>query len=385
MIKTGATVLWQRLPIHLTTTIPQLANFGIYSDAPDSINGVPVINTLANISNTSMLMDVFDGYHRQVEILDNHYNLELWTPEANVRYPWDMDKFKNVPMVYHAYHTMPVAKWYIFMDADTFIFWDGMFKWLDTLNSDDLLYLGSAAMMGGELFAHGGSGVIMSGALIRKVFDVNNFDFMKWEHRADTVCCGDFVISRLFHEAGVDVPNLAEKPAEWRIQGEPPKFVYFGDGKWCEQILTFHHVTPHDINELRQFEIKHKSETILYRDIYKEFVMPYLQVGRQEHWDNQARALEFTAKDDQDEPAHKSYDNCRQKCIEWDGCLEFRYKQGYCGMADWLVYGVRDVQPDGKTYSSEWMLDRIRELRKRSGCDSDILPYGQDEGSFWQS
>ncbi|KAK9475741.1 hypothetical protein V1514DRAFT_370284 [Lipomyces japonicus] len=392
MIKTGATVLWQRLPIHLSTTLPQLRHFALYSDAADVIAGIPVIDVLENVSSTIKQSDQFDTYRKQQDLLAQHANIELYESKAEIDGGWNLDKYKNLPMVAHAYRTMPSAKWYVFMDADSYILWPNLMRWLKRINHEDKLYMGSVAYLEGEPFAHGGSGVIMSHALVSSVFGGDEPDIEhKYEEYTSWHCCGDHVLAHAFNERGTGVVSGESYPyVSWRIQGEPPVSVRYNKQNWCNEIVTFHHLSSHDVEKLYEFENQFDvNEAIKYADVYHHFIMPYIQEGVIEEWDNLSEARQYSKdrEDDQENPqvtAYNSFDDCSKKCDEWNDCLQFRFKPGYCGLCSHVRLGTKDVNQDQTDrFKSKWKIDRIRNMRKQSGCD-DIEKFST-EGSFFQT
>ncbi|KAK9371932.1 uncharacterized protein V1513DRAFT_406365 [Lipomyces chichibuensis] len=392
MIKTGASVLWQRFPIHIATTLPQLPHFAVYSDAPDVVAGIPVIDILNKTGQITMDSPQYETYRQQKTLLSQHANIELW--EANINGAWNLDKYKNVPMVAHGYRTFPTAKWYIFMDADTYILWPNMMRWLSSINHDDLLYMGSVTYAGrNSPFVHGGSGVVMSGALVRSTFGKEPDLGSAYEVYAKGRCCGDSVLAQAFKDRGVfpvlsgdNYPNVS-----WRFQGgfccedqaDIPANVRHNKQNWCEEITTFHHVTPHDISQLYEFEQKFpREQPILFKDVYHEFVMPYLQDGRRDNWDNLADIREYpeslnpkqVERDEEWRKEHPkqskppilnydSYENCSALCRKWEE--------------------LGKKQLDGnKTFSSFWFLERIRNIRDSSGCDP--VNAAPEEGAFFR-
>ncbi|KAK9460863.1 uncharacterized protein V1516DRAFT_624367 [Lipomyces oligophaga] len=380
MIKTGATVLWQRLPIHMTATIPKLQNYAIYSDAPDVIDGHPVIDILAYTEPSVKNSDSFRGYQRQSRLINEHANVELYEKEANIENSWDLDKFKNIRMITHAYRTKPDAKWYIFIDGDSYVFWSNMFAWLNTLNPEEYLYLGSQTYVNDLSFAHGGSGVVLSGALVRKVFGSKDLNLRRWDQIASENCCGDFVVALLLREAAqVEVSSETEYPYSYfKIQGEPQFSIRHTSRNWCEPIVTLHHLTDHDVSQLREFERDfYQSEEqvvlktpILYRDIYHKFVMPYICRGRRDSWDNMSDGQEINIDNAGDgELAHTSYNQCRQKCVDIEDCMQFKFRQGSCVLSTNIRLGKMDMNEENE-FASEWMVDRIRRVRQNSPCDS---------------
>ncbi|KAK9364893.1 hypothetical protein V1509DRAFT_634924 [Lipomyces kononenkoae] len=410
MIKTGASVLWQRFPIHIATTLPQVPHFAIYSDAPDMVAGIPVVDILNETGQTTMESKPYRTYREQQALLSEHANIELW--EAGIQGAWDLDKFKNVPMVAHGYRTFPTAKWYIFMDADTYILWPNMMRWLSSINHEDLLYMGSITYESAQLpFAHGGSGVVMSGALVRSTFGKEPDLGHAYENYAQRRCCGDAVLARVFKDRGVTavVSRDSYPHVSWRFQGgfccedqaEVPSNVRHNKENWCKEITTFHHVTPHDITQLYEFEQKFpRDQPILFKDVYHEFVMPYLQEGRRDNWNNLADIREYPEslnpqniqrdkawrKEHPEAPEpiipdYDSFEKCDKLCQEWGECVQFRYRPGYCGLSNNVRLGKKQLNSD-KAFSSFWFLDRIRAIRHDSGCDPvDTVP---EEGSFFR-
>lgn len=72
---------------------------------------------------------------------------------------WKLDKWKFLPMVNRTIHEYPTKKWYIFVEADSFIFWRSALQYLNLLDYTKPHYSGSQMYIGDVLFAHGGSGL----------------------------------------------------------------------------------------------------------------------------------------------------------------------------------------------------------------------------------
>ncbi|EOD46740.1 putative glycosyltransferase family 31 protein [Neofusicoccum parvum UCRNP2] len=147
MVKTGATALWQRLPIHLSTTLSdgtRTPNIAIYSDAATAIAGRPIVDVLANASSALRASPDFRTWHavraaaRDNRYLDQQGDEALYVPGA-----WRLDKYKFVPMVAHAARNFPGKQWYVFMEDDTFYFWDSLYAWLATFDADEPVFGGS--------------------------------------------------------------------------------------------------------------------------------------------------------------------------------------------------------------------------------------------------
>jgi hypothetical protein len=127
LVKTGATSIWRRMPAHMSTTLSNPAltpNIIYYSDSPDNINGNPVIDVLANVSESLKSSPDFTLYNRVKEIDDDNLYLESGSMEGDFSLPggWRLDKYKFVPMFQHVAEYMPDKNWYIYMEVSYSIF-----------------------------------------------------------------------------------------------------------------------------------------------------------------------------------------------------------------------------------------------------------------------
>lgn len=102
-------------------------------------------------------------------------------------------------------HEHPDMKWYVFIEADTFVLWSMLQQYLSTLDPNKLIYAGSQMFIAGVLFAHGGSGFVVSQPAMRKV--VNHYAAHKFEIETFTDghghWAGDCVLGKDFIDSGV--------------------------------------------------------------------------------------------------------------------------------------------------------------------------------------
>ncbi|KAK4548706.1 hypothetical protein LTR86_011339, partial [Recurvomyces mirabilis] len=82
---------------------------------------------------------------------------------------WKLDKWKFLPMVNRTLHERPSMKWYVFIEADTFLLWSQLLQYLSVLDSTQPIYAGSQLFAHGDIFAHGGSGFIVSLPALQKI------------------------------------------------------------------------------------------------------------------------------------------------------------------------------------------------------------------------
>uniref|UniRef100_A0A060TIJ0 ARAD1D46882p n=1 Tax=Blastobotrys adeninivorans TaxID=409370 RepID=A0A060TIJ0_BLAAD len=407
MIKTGASVLWDRLPIHLLTTLTRVPKFAIYSDAPASVAGHEVIDIFTNITEETRNHEKFTMYRAQKKIHDDQGVFDPGTTVHNGG--WELDKFKNIPMLAHAYSVSPESDWFVFMDADSYIMLDALGSWLGTLDPDLALYLGSMAFLGDLPFAHGGSGVVLSRKAVEETIGKHPEYLAEYEREAFGVCCGDALVAKMLRDKmGLEISRGTQEYPHigWRFQGNSFYDVMVTEEKWCQNILTFHHLTPHDVEVLWEYErLKgpYRSD-ITYGDIYRDFYLPFID-KRKENWDNLASQKAFKRAGDGVDPENHypfdSFEACEQACKDWDKCMNFRYlpHAGYCGLSAEIKLGfpVSDdnkhghtEDPDNKEAISGWNIERIQQVRRNLDCDplgdreehNDDPRYDRSEGWY---
>lgn len=439
LLKTGYTVQWERIPMHLLTTLTRFPNFGIYSDAASSVGGYEVMDVLADLPESILKNPQLDLYVEQQKSRRGHaqYPAKSFTQNKQNQLngqAWIMDKFKNLPMLYHAWKSSPDQDWYFMIDDDTFVLADNLGKFLATLDPNKPYYLGSAVAGLNHIFAHGGSGIVLSKGLMKKAFDHPKIEewLDEYAHRALQECCGDFLLAAFLKEK-VDIDlNLAASGR--KFQGEPIAKVACHRQNWCSEIVTFHHSSPRDMELLWEYErvrsyystnmrdsyvfspadapIMLENPSITYGDIYTDFIKPYLKPMRS-NWDNNAKEFQFSwladmrgqkatvddylRNDGFSDKPYTSVDQCRQACLGNPDCVMFRYDpfQKYCGYSTSLTlgnaipvssaalhgdsevikmlkkHGINTPRTQSQGMYSEWRFDRIEAMRSKLACDPE--------------
>ncbi|KAK9460382.1 uncharacterized protein V1516DRAFT_676476 [Lipomyces oligophaga] len=377
MIRTGASRLWEYIPQQLATTGRQVPHLAVYSDAPDEVDGLPIIDIFAHISKKILKSNEFDCYRKQQKYLKSLGSSRLYTTKNAIQGMDAIERYKIMPMVMHAYNEKPDADWYILMEDSSYVVWTSMMVWLNAINADDKLYLGKQAYINEEEFAHSGSVVIMSGALIRSTFGADPKFVSKYDDYTRQDCCGDHVLGHAFHDvdvtikAGYDYPHIA-----FRLQNEEPVFVKYNSDNWCYEIASFHNVKPAEFQKFFDFERAYQKESIFYHQLYKHYAMPYI-TDRVEGWNNGASDQDYYKGDPREENADEigwtSLDACDNRCDDWDDCKQFRWKEGHCDLGSSIQLGAADNSDN--PWTSGWRVDRIRSMRSDRACDF----LGEDE------
>ncbi|KAI0134219.1 hypothetical protein BJ170DRAFT_190808 [Xylariales sp. AK1849] len=284
VMKTGATEAFDKVPAHLLTTLQCLPDFLIFSDMEQQIGKYHIYDVLANVEESAKAHNNdFDLYRDQKECPVSQKSCVDAREEGHKA--WNLDKYKFLPMMEQTWRMRPGRDWYIFAEADTYVFWANMIHWLrnqSDLNPKERIYLGSRSFIGGTPFAHGGSGYVLSGTLLRHLIDHHPGVVKQYNKKGAHECCGDLMLAQALDE----YENVKIRQAWPMFNGEKPSTLPFGPGHWCEPILTMHHMNAEEISSVWQFEQTRKTDgTLMMKDLYNALVSPKMQVQRQD-WDN---------------------------------------------------------------------------------------------------
>ena len=224
LLKTGAATSWRRLPLHLLTTFAndRIPNFAIYSDASERLSSsVETIDIIANVSHIIQEVDpeAYHIYATQQEALRPHiYREQAGLPgdeipavsEDGNPVGWTLDRYKFLPMLAHARENWPDAKWVVYIEDDTYIFWQNIIRWLSRRSHQEVVYFGATSGPTIARFAQGGSGIAFSQALMTKLFASDNSAGLEvWGKHTAQSCCGDVVLGDVLRDHGIRV-NLGE-------------------------------------------------------------------------------------------------------------------------------------------------------------------------------
>ncbi|KAI1820301.1 glycosyltransferase family 31 protein [Xylaria intraflava] len=286
VMKTGATESFERIPTQLLTTMSCLpeSDFLLFSDLEQQMGSYHLYDALSEIdeADKDRIAD-FSLYRSQQECaVSQKLCIDASTQSNNA---WNLDKYKFLPMLQQTWRMRPDRDWYIFAEADTYVFWANMIHWLKKqsgLNPRSKIYLGSRSFVSGRPFAHGGSGYILSQGALKHLVETHANLTQQYTQKGTEECCGDLLVALALDEhAGVKIRQT------WpMINGEKPTTIPYGQNHWCEPILTMHHMNSEEISTVWQFEQTRKTDRILMmRDLYESLVAPKMQETR-ENWDN---------------------------------------------------------------------------------------------------
>ena len=288
IMKSGATELFDKLPEQLLTTMRCVDNYMLFSDVEQDVGEYHVYSALGDVNDRHKDDNndkVFAFYRKLVELQEKHQDLSKLTS----RIGWDLDKWKFIPMLHQAYKKQPDRKWYIFLEADSYFIWGNLLEILANYNPVEPYYIGGGHFYGETAFAHGGMGYVVSHGAMTMFDKIFNEDHMAvWEQRLEGSCCGDVEVAGALYDAGVNVTGMPG------LSPDPPTVFDFDPGNWCQPPVSWHHVRPHHVQALWEFEEQwavspHSDDTsppyFYYRDLFKYLVEPNL-APVSVNWDN---------------------------------------------------------------------------------------------------
>jgi hypothetical protein len=155
-------------------------------------------------------------------------------------------------MVEETFEMRPDARWYVFIETDSYIVWPNLVAWLSKLDSKKPWYMGSAVSTGAHSFAHGGSGYVLSNAAMNKLVGPDQPQGLarSWDTRMTAHCCGDIALGIALEEKGVKLTG-----ARPYMNGYKPSTFTYGE-HWCQPVVAMHHMTSHEISSMWRFERK---------------------------------------------------------------------------------------------------------------------------------
>ncbi|KAI5241006.1 hypothetical protein E4T42_08188 [Aureobasidium subglaciale] len=257
---------------------------------------------------------------------------------------WKLDKWKFLPMLNKTFYEHPDMKWYVFVEADSHLLWASLLEYLAVLDPSKPHYTGSIMFIGDTVFAHGGSGFMVSQPAMRVV--VEQYAAHKTEIEAYTNghWAGDCVLGKVFTEAGVKFTDA------WPImQGDYPGLVAYArpDGRpiadpnkrvWCYPTVSYHHLSPDMIEDLWKFEqdwLANKpddSRFLRHKDVFSQYIMPRMSANLTD-WDNESDGEEHNVT---------SFDECKATPGVKSGWLQdrmakFEHEMAPCEGQGWML------------------------------------------------
>ncbi|KAI0871805.1 hypothetical protein GGS24DRAFT_491936 [Hypoxylon argillaceum] len=365
MVRTGSNEVHQKLPPLLNTTFHCFRHYGIWSDMEGDFAGQHISNALDDIDPRLLEHHPEFEYYRHLQehgsgIISSEETAS-WADAPNTDFgrntpAWKLDKWKFIPIAMKAYRQRPTSKWYIFIECDTYVFWNSLLAYLSKIDASRLYYIGRQMNIAKDVFAYGGAGIIISNPAMKKLVEQHAAHLEEYNILTINQWAGDYVLSRVLLDAGVQLsqvwPTLeGDSPAVLDMKSMSTK----GRPIWCYYVGTYHHLTPDDIYAYYDFD---RSWDLVKRgfprhgDIFRHVIYPQMKDMKSE-WDN--LSLEKRSE-------NASFLECREICENERGCVQFSLTAGTCRTSRVMKLGRRqqsDMQVD-----SGWIVERVESFMK---------------------
>lgn len=213
IVKTGATESFGKIPTQLQTILRCVPDLLIFSDMEQTIAGVHVRDSLETVLDGVKQSDEFGLYRAQQDCIVSQGDCMRHSDKA--KDGWAMDKYKNIHIAEKAYALLPDRDWYVVIDADTYLFWTTLVAFLERLDPEKKLLLGSIAHYKDFPFAHGGSGYVMSRGAMDDFIGQHPGIGNAYDERVADECCGDWMFSKAVSEtSNIPVSQSVSCPPE---------------------------------------------------------------------------------------------------------------------------------------------------------------------------
>ncbi len=265
VFRTGATEALDKVPVHFDTTLSRVPHYLLVSDMEEDIAGHHLYDVLADVDDeikkTHPDFAIYNRLQAQGRAAFSDKEIASWPGRekgntGNMDNPgWRLDKWKFLPMIDKALEHQPSARWFVFMEADTYISWPNLLHWLEYYDPSEPICIGRTLMAGSISFSHGGSGVIMSAPAMRRISQMHADRRQELDrYTAEEAWAGDVTVGKVLAEADVLLFNgqvnlLGERPSEINYAGE-----HSGKPIWCYHAVSFHHLRPEDVRKLWHVE-----------------------------------------------------------------------------------------------------------------------------------
>lgn len=376
ILKTGSTELQDKLSIHLKTTLQCYPHHLIFSDYAEKYEGRHIIDALKDVD------PIYQTAHEDFALWQQlqkggRASLSPSDLSGPASYPqdgtggkptnpgWRLDKWKFLPMIRKTLQEFPNKSWYVFVETDTYIIWSTLLAYLAALDSTQRYYIGAPGEIGDVLFAHGGSGFVISRPALEAAVELYVANNAEWEAITASQWAGDCVLGKALSDSGTKL-TWAWPIFQGRDIGNMNySEIFRGKRLWCYPSVSYHHLTPWAVEDMWRFEqsvIAQNGEVspriMRHRDVFAEYILPQTQDSRSD-WYNHA---------DEYRGLVSSLDECRSIC-EKAICLQYAVDQkGSC-----LVTARPNLGEASPGMQSGWMQERMRLFH-------DTAPSCEDEG-----
>ncbi|PHH85209.1 hypothetical protein CDD83_752 [Cordyceps sp. RAO-2017] len=150
-------------------------------------------------------------------------------------YGWELDALKFIMGLELAYRRLPLKKWYMILDDDTYLVRPSLELLLSHLDPSKPRYIGNAVGDYKGRFAHGGSAVLLSGAAMKVLFERPDVVARAYVDSLDETW-GDRLVATTLQKVGI----YMEERYGHHFNGESPEMSRIRADRVCSPVVSFH-------------------------------------------------------------------------------------------------------------------------------------------------
>ncbi|KAM0277180.1 hypothetical protein ACHAO9_012629 [Fusarium lateritium] len=315
--------------------------------------GVTVHDAIKRVMETKIRGKV-DGYPRLVKYRSLQASLQAGDEDGALKigqsYGWELDALKFIMGMEMIYHELPGKKWYIILDDDTFLIRPSLELLMSHIDYRKPQYIGNAVGDYKARFGHGGSGILISGEAMRRLFEHPGI-VQEAYAESMTETWGDRLVATTLQKLGIYI----EEAYNHHFNGEPPSITRIWGDRFCSPLVSFHGLRkPGEMRRVGE-TLATREQPVLWRDVWQLFggsAISALESRRTELTaDHVGKPDEHTRSWGDVRSANACQKRCEQsgrRCLAWTYEMEIER----CHTSPWLLLGADRAA--GKASGVNW-------------------------------
>ncbi|RMJ15544.1 hypothetical protein BHE90_012885 [Fusarium euwallaceae] len=306
-----------------------------------ALMGVTVHDAIKRVMESKIRGKVED-YPRLVKYRSLQEKLESGDEDEALRigqsFGWELDALKFIMGMEMIYKELPGKKWYIILDDDTFLVRPSLELLLGHVDYRKPQYIGNAVGDFKARFGHGGSGILISGEAMRRLFEHPGI-VQEAYAESMTETWGDRLVATTLQKLGIYI----EESYNHHFNGEPPSITRIWGDRFCSPLVSFHGLRkPGEMRHVGQ-TLAERDQPVLWRDVWELFggsPMSTLE-GRPTELtaDHVGKPDEHTRSWGDVRSANACQTRCQQsgrRCLAWT----YEMENERCHTSPWVLLGA---------------------------------------------
>ncbi|KAI5921590.1 family 31 glycosyltransferase [Camillea tinctor] len=251
---------------------------------------------------------------------------------------WELDAMKFLPSLEYAWQTMPKKKWYVVLDDDSYMIKSSLSMVIGHLNYGKPHFLGNPVGDYKGRFPHGGSSVVLSGAVLKKLFDDHPEVVAEGNLESPTAIYGDKLLSTTLMKIAVYLDETYRR----MFNGENPWMTRMWADRLCLPLVSFHGLGAGEAMEAVGETFKDMREPVFWRSLQQIYGAPefstYINEPIRQNMDYVGRLDEISVTVQNVTEVNECLKICHQHSTE---CLAWTFDPGarQCHVAPWAIVG----------------------------------------------